>query len=121
MSDRGKTSLWRVSLLCRCPRCGQGPLYQGLLTIRDRCPACGLDLTGNDAADGAVVAVTLVLGTLLVVLAFIVEFEFSPPLWLHALIWPAVGLPLAVIMIRPAKAFLVTQQYRNRPDQMGQP
>ena len=120
MSAPGRAALWRVTLLCRCPRCGQGPLYQGLLTIRDRCPVCGLNLTGNDAADGAVVAVTLLLGTLLVILAFVVEFTLAPPLWVHALLWPAVGFPLAVAMIRPSKAFLVAQQYRLRPDQMGQ-
>ena len=26
----------------RCPRCGVGPLFDGWMTIRDRCPNCGL-------------------------------------------------------------------------------
>ena len=26
----------------RCPHCGQGPLLDGWLTVRNRCPACGI-------------------------------------------------------------------------------
>lgn len=36
----------------RCPRCGQGPLMQGYLKVRDHCPACGLDLSPQRADDG---------------------------------------------------------------------
>ena len=38
-----KPNLLMVSLKCRCPRCGEGPLLVGYLTVRDACPACGLD------------------------------------------------------------------------------
>lgn len=111
--------VWRAALFCRCPRCGEGPLYIGLLTIRDRCPVCGLDLTGADVGDGLAVPLILVLGFLMVGLAVWVEFTFSPPLWVHALLWPTLTIPLAIIMMRPLKAFLVAQQFRYRPDTMG--
>jgi len=26
----------------RCPQCGVGPLFSGWMTLRDRCPHCGL-------------------------------------------------------------------------------
>ncbi len=112
-------SLWRLALLCRCPRCGKGPLYRGLLTIRDTCPVCGLDLSASDTGHGAAVAVTLVLGTIVVGLAFVLEFTLAPPLWVHAVVWPIVTVPLAVLMMRPLKAALVAQQYRYRADEMG--
>ena len=35
-------TLLRRSLLLRCPYCGQGPLFEGLLTMRKSCPHCGL-------------------------------------------------------------------------------
>ncbi len=111
--------LWRLALFCRCPRCGIGPLYKGLLTIRDRCGSCGLDLREIDTGDGAAVAVTLILGGIVVGLAFVVEFTFSPPLWVHAVLWPVVTIPLAVAMMRPLKAALVAQQYRYRASEMG--
>lgn len=108
-----------MALACRCPRCGQGALFDGLLTVRDRCPICGLDLRGNDAGDGAVFAVIFVLGALVVLLAILVEIWLSPPLWVHALIWPLFTVPAAILLMRPAKAALVAIQYRNRGSEMG--
>ncbi|HEY6433912.1 MAG TPA: DUF983 domain-containing protein [Acetobacteraceae bacterium] len=111
--------LLRAALTCRCPRCGQGALFDGLLTVRERCPVCGLDLRGNDAGDGAVFAVIFVLGALVVLLAILVEIWFSPPLWVHAVIWPLFTVPAAILRMRPAKAALVAIQYRNRASEMG--
>jgi uncharacterized protein (DUF983 family) len=90
-----------------------------LLDIRDRCEICDLDLRAHDAGDGAAVGVILVLGAVVVALAFWVEFRFSPPLWVHAVLWPVVTVPLAVLMMRPAKAALVALQYRHRSSEMG--
>ena len=39
-------------LACRCPRCGKGKLYDGFLTLRPGCEACGLDYAFIDAGDG---------------------------------------------------------------------
>jgi uncharacterized protein (DUF983 family) len=108
-----------AALACRCPRCGQGRLFRNLLEVRDRCDVCGLDLRAHDAGDGAAVGVILLLGAIVVGLAFWVEFRFSPPLWLHAILWPVVTVPLAVLMIRPAKAALVALQFRHRSTEMG--
>ena len=112
-------SILHVALACRCPRCGAGPLFRNLLEVRDTCEVCGLDLRTNDAGDGAVVGVILLLGAVVVALAFWVEFRFSPPLWLHAILWPVVTVPLAVLMMRPAKAALVALQFRHRSSEMG--
>ncbi|HVZ08791.1 MAG TPA: DUF983 domain-containing protein [Rhodopila sp.] len=108
-----------TALRCRCPRCGEGALFQNLLEVRPACTRCGLDLTRVDTGDGAVVPVLLVLGALIVGLAFWVEFTFSPPLWVHAILWLVVAIPLAVVMIRFAKAALIIQQYRHRSSEMG--
>jgi uncharacterized protein (DUF983 family) len=104
-------------LLCRCPRCGRGPVFDGLLTVRDRCLVCGLDLREHDAGDGPAVAVILVLGAIVVAMAFWVEFHIAPPLWVHAIIWPIFTFPAAIVMMRPLKAALVAQQFRYRSSQ----
>ena len=36
----------------RCPRCGQGHLFKGFLTLAPQCEACGLDYSFADPADG---------------------------------------------------------------------
>jgi uncharacterized protein (DUF983 family) len=94
-------------------------LFRNLLEVRDRCAVCGLDLRACDTGDGAIVGVVLVLGAVVVSLAFWVEFRFSPPLWVHAILWPVVTIPLAVLLMRPAKAALVALQYRHRASEMG--
>jgi uncharacterized protein (DUF983 family) len=111
--------LARAALLCRCPRCGEGKLYDGLLAVRPSCPACGLDLRAVDVGDGPAALVIMVLGGIIVGLAFWVEFTFNPPLWVHAVVWPVVTVPLAIVMIRALKAGLVWSQYRNRATEMG--
>ena len=52
----------RAALTCRCPRCGEGPLFAGLLAVRPACLVCGLDLSGQDAGDGPAVFVIFFLG-----------------------------------------------------------
>jgi len=94
-------------------------LFRNLLEVRDHCESCGLDLRAHDAGDGAMVGVVLVLGAIVVALAFWVEFHFAPPLWVHAILWPVVTVPLAVAMMRPAKAALVALQFRHRAREMG--
>jgi uncharacterized protein (DUF983 family) len=112
-------SVLEAALRCRCPRCGQGRLFRNLLEVRPACAHCGLDLAQSDAGDGATALVILVLGAIIVALAFWTEFRFAPPLWLHAILWPVITVPLAVAMIRPTKAALIAMQYRHRASEMG--
>jgi uncharacterized protein (DUF983 family) len=112
-------SVLEAALRCRCPRCGKGRLFRNLLEVRARCEYCDLDLAGSDAGDGATALVILVLGAIIVALAFWVEFRFQPPLWVHAILWPLITVPLAVAMIRPTKAALIAMQYRHRASEMG--
>ena len=118
-TDWTTPSVLMAALLCRCPRCGEGRLYRKLLEVRPRCEHCDLDLVGNDSGDGAAALVILVLGAIIVSLAFWTEFHFSPPLWIHAIIWPVITVPLAIAMIRPTKAALIAMQYRHRATEMG--
>ncbi len=61
----------------------------------------------------------MVLGAIVVGLALWVDFRFEPPLWVHAILWPTVTLPLAILIMRPVKAALVAAQFRHRPAEMG--
>lgn len=105
-----------VALLGRCPRCGRGPLFSGLLTVREACPACGLDLKAHDSGDGPAMAGIFVVGAVVVVAALVTDVKYEPPLWVHAAIWPVVILALSVGVMRVAKAALVALQYRHRRD-----
>ena len=87
--------------------------------MQTACPVCGLDLGQSDTGDAGAVGVIMVLGALVVGMAFWVEFHLSPPLWVHAILWPVVTIPLAVLIMRPVKAALVAAQFRHRSHEMG--
>ena len=106
-------STLRAALLCRCPRCGKGRLFTGLLTVCPSCPVCGLDFSAQDSGDGPAVFVIFFLGMIVVGLAAWVELRFAPPLWLHALLWAPLILIGAIAMLRPLKAGLIALQYRH--------
>ena len=82
--------------------------------MRQACEVCGLDLSAQDAGDGPAVFAILLLGMLVVGLAALVEINFSPPLWLHLVLWTPLILIGAVVMLRPLKAGLIALQYRYR-------
>jgi uncharacterized protein (DUF983 family) len=104
----------RAALACRCPRCGKGRLFVGLLNVCQTCEICGLDLSEQDAGDGPAVFSILVLGLIVVGLAALVEIRLSPPIWVHLLLWVPLILVGAVVMLRPLKAGLIALQYRHR-------
>ena len=108
-----------AALSCRCPRCGEGKLYDGLLSVAPVCARCGLDLRAQDAGDGPAVFVVFILGALTVGLAILVEAEFAPPLWVHIVLWVPLVLGGAILLLRPLKAGLIALQYRHR--QLGAP
>lgn len=116
MSDafRPPASILSAALCCRCPRCGEGRLYDGLLSVAPRCGVCGLDLRAQDAGDGPAVFVVLILGAITVGLAIAVESVFAPPIWLHLVLWTPVVIGGAILLLRPLKAGLIALQYRHR-------
>jgi uncharacterized protein (DUF983 family) len=113
MNDFPAVSPIRAALGCRCPRCGRGRLFTGLLNVRGACEVCGLDLSTQDAGDGPAVFVILFLGLIVVGLAALVEIKFSPPIWIHLVLWTPFVIGGAILMLRPLKAGLIALQYRH--------
>ena len=113
MSTWPRQSSFDVALRGACPRCGKGRLFAGLLKVVPHCPACGLDLRGEDAGDGPAVFVILGLGALIMLLVFWVEFRFDPPWWVHVGLWVPITFGAGVWLLRLLKAWLIAQQYRH--------
>ncbi|GHB21964.1 membrane protein [Pseudovibrio japonicus] len=97
----------------KCPRCGKGPLFQGLLKLRKSCSNCGLAYDFADSGDGPAVFSTLILGFLLLGGVLLVEFRYEPPLWLHLVIWVPVTVVFSVALLRVLKGLLIALQYWN--------
>jgi uncharacterized protein (DUF983 family) len=102
-----------AALTCRCPRCGEGRIFTGLLTVRPACPACGLDLSAEDAGDGPAVFLIFFLGAMAVGIAAWMEIEFEPPIWVHLLVLTPLIVGGAIGLLRPMKAYMIALQYRH--------
>ena len=103
----------RVGLTGCCPECGKGRLFDGFLTVAKHCNRCDLDFGFADAGDGPAVFVILIVGFVIVGAALLVEANYEPPLWVHAIVWLPLMLILALGLLRILKAGLVALQYRH--------
>jgi uncharacterized protein (DUF983 family) len=106
-----------TGLRARCPRCGEGRLFDGFLTLAPSCRACRLDFSFADAADGPAVFVILIVGFIIAGAALLVEVAWSPPIWVHVVLWGPLVLILCLGMLRPLKGVLVALQYAHRAEQ----
>ena len=103
----------RAGLLGRCPRCGEGKLFSGFLTVAPRCSNCGLDYGFIDSGDGPAVFVILIIGFVVVGLALWLEVTFNPPFWVHLLLWVPLTLALCLPLLRALKGLMIGLQYRH--------
>jgi len=92
-------------------------LFKGFLDVRDRCPACGFDLGRADSGDGPAVFVIFVVGFIVVGLALWTEVRFSPPYWLHVVLWLPLTVALTFGLLRPFKATLIALQFKHKATQ----
>jgi uncharacterized protein (DUF983 family) len=117
MTDIGSISTGaaiRRGLACRCPRCGEGALFQGFLGLRPRCDRCGLDYGFTDSGDGPAVFVILIAGFVVVGCALGVEVLYRPPYWVHAVLWIPLILLVTLGLLRSTKGLLIVLQYHHK-------
>jgi uncharacterized protein (DUF983 family) len=98
----------------RCPRCGEGRLFQGFLSLRSKCECCGLDYKFADAGDGPAVFVILIGGGIVVFAALLTEVVYQPPYWLHAALWLPLVLIVTLAPLRLIKGLLIALQYHHK-------
>jgi uncharacterized protein (DUF983 family) len=102
-----------TGLAGRCPRCGDGRLFQGFLTVARECEVCGLDFAFADSGDGPAVFVTLIAGFLILGLALALDMAYEPPIWVFAVIFIPLTFVVCLGMLRPLKGVLIASQYQN--------
>lgn len=97
-----------------CPRCGQGRLFDGFLSVGKSCRSCGLDYGFADSGDGPAVFGILIVGFVVVGLALWLEVNYSPSIWVHLILWIPLTLVLSLAFLRVSKGILIALQYRNK-------
>ena len=111
---RAEADPWKAGLGGRCPRCGEGRLFAGFLRLEDRCDVCGLELSHLNTADGPAFFAMSFVGILVGFAALFVEVAYSPPVWLHMLIWLPLIVVFCLALLRPIKGVMAGLQYRHR-------
>ena len=106
-----------AGLACRCPNCGEGPLFQGFITVADRCEACGFDLKKADSGDGPAVFIILIVGFLVCFGMLFTEIAFHPPIWVHLVLWLPLTAILCLVLLRPFKGVLIALQFHHRAEE----
>lgn len=102
-----------------CPRCEQGKLFSSFLKVAPSCSNCGLDLSGENAGDGAVPFIILLIGAVGVGLGAFLELKFAPPIWvLITVVFPVV-IGGTLLVMQPIKGMLIALQYKNRAGDTG--
>lgn len=101
----------------RCPRCGQGALFEGFLAFKPSCAVCGQDFTEFDSADGPAFFVMSIVGTLVVGIALWLEIAYEPPVWVHALVAVSLTVALSLLLVRPLKGMLAALQFHHKAEQ----
>ncbi len=102
-----------TGVLGRCPRCGQGRFFDGYLTVARGCSVCELDYSEFDSGDGPAVFIILVVGFIVMGSALVVDVAYSPPYWVHAVLWLPLILILSLGTLRPLKGVFLASQFRT--------
>ena len=89
----------RSALSGRCPRCGEGRLFDGWLKVAPGCGACGLDYSTIQTGDGPATFIMQIAGFLVGFSALFVEIRFHPPMWLHLALWIPLVIALSLIAV----------------------
>ena len=114
MADYPEQSVLNTGLAGRCPRCGEGRLYQSMLKPVSNCAICGLDMSFAEEGDGPAVLVILLLGGVVAGMALALENLLHPSVWLHIIVWLPVTAILAILALRAMKGVMIASQYKTR-------
>ncbi len=112
--SKGQPDVFPAALFGLCPHCGQKTLFRSLTAFSDKCRACGLDYDKYNVGDGPAAFLTLIVGGLVLALALIVELNWRPPIWVHAMLWFPLTIATVVGALRVSKAILLILEHRNQ-------
>lgn len=97
----------------RCPRCGQGKLFDGYLSLQKSCSVCKLDFAFADSGDGPAFFVMSIVGFLAVALVIFLIAVVQLVSGAALIIGFVFTIIATLVLLRPAKGLLIGLQYKN--------
>jgi len=108
-----KPSLIYILKNLSCPQCGKQSAFQSFLKLKEKCE-CGLNLSNIDIGDGPSFFAMFFLNIFIILIAILVEIKFSPPLWIHLVLWGPLIILLSVLLIRYLKVLFLFLNFKYR-------
>jgi uncharacterized protein (DUF983 family) len=102
---------WKAGLFCKCPKCGEGSLLEGLMNVRPRCAACGQNFSKFETADGPAFFAISGVGTVVGIAAGVYEVVAEPPVWVHFALWIPAILLGSLLVVRVSKGLMCAHQF----------
>lgn len=106
-----------TGVMGRCPRCQQGHLFNGVLSLAPSCEVCGLDYSFADPADGPAFFAMTIAAVPALAFALWLQLTYEPPIWVHLFTTLPVTLGACVALLRPLKGWLVCSQFFHKAEE----
>lgn len=101
-------------MAARCPVCGRGRLFEGVLKFRERCDVCDVDFTAlEDAGDGPAIFVIFLVGIFIVPFPVLLSVLKGWPTWLSLGLFIPIIILVSVGLLRVLRGAMFTQQWKR--------
>jgi uncharacterized protein (DUF983 family) len=102
------------ALLGKCPCCGKGQLFARYLKQVENCSACGESYGSIRADDAAPWLTIIVVGHILLPLAFMIDLSAAMPVWGEMLLWSSFFAAISIALLPRAKGLMIAILWRTR-------
>ncbi|HET6619769.1 MAG TPA: DUF983 domain-containing protein [Dongiaceae bacterium] len=106
-------TFWR-GLRRLCPRCGQGNMFSGYLSVREACEACKMPFEPLRSDDVPPYFTLLIVGHVVVGLYLLLWPLIPLPEWGQALIWCSLTLVLSLVLLPFVKGGVMAVIFRTK-------
>lgn len=114
--DRPRRPLWRAmarGFFGRCPKCGQGKLFERFAKSVPSCGNCSEDMSHHRADDFPAYINIFIVGHVIVAGFVLVERLVDWSAWVHLAIWVPLTIIMAVVLLQPIKGAVIGLQWAN--------
>ena len=118
-NSEGQPGIASAALFGLCPRCGGRTLFESAIKFAPQCRSCKLDYGSFNVGDGPAAFITLIVGALIVALAIWIESSFTPPFWVHVVLWVPLTVAAVIWGLRAGKAALLAIEYQRKAGEAG--
>lgn len=82
-----------------CPRCGQGKMFSGYLSVRHDCGSCGMEFEPLRSDDAPPYFTLFIVGHVMISLYVAAWRLLDVPLWAQAVFWCGTTLVLSLVLL----------------------